>query len=220
MVSYWKLDDDGSTATDSVGTNNGALINSPIWVTGNVVGALQFNGANRVMIADSDSLTTPDALTLEAWIYPTEEGEDNKAIVAKQDYQGISDGQEFGFIMYNGGGLQFHACPTGGCAVVGVDSNYVPVNQWTYLVGVWDSVSGVAKIYINSQEAPTIYSAPATGQIPNTPARASIGDYHSFDGTYGFKGMIDEVAIYNRSLTAEEILQHYDAGLIGQGYCG
>ena len=37
--------------------------------------------------------------------------------------------------------------------------------------------------------------------------------------SYEFRGLIDEVAIYSKVLTLEEIEQHYNNGLAGKGYC-
>jgi len=58
MVSYWNFDEtSGTVASDSVGTNNGTLVNGPVWTTGKVGGALQFNGVDdHVSIPDSQVL--------------------------------------------------------------------------------------------------------------------------------------------------------------------
>ena len=45
----------------------------------------------------------------------------------------------------------------------------------------------------------------------------SPSDYCSGDNHW-FNGLIDEVAIYNRALIADELIQHYNNGLLGKGY--
>ena len=46
-ISYWKFDErSGTTAYDSIGTNDGSLINGPTWVLGQVGSALDFDGVN------------------------------------------------------------------------------------------------------------------------------------------------------------------------------
>jgi hypothetical protein len=39
------------------------------------------------------------------------------------------------------------------------------------------------------------------------------------DGGYRFEGILDEVAIYGRALSASEIREHFGVGLEGVGYC-
>lgn len=68
MISYWKFDEgSGITAYDWVGDNHGTLYGDAVWTTGQVDGALSFDG-NRdyVMIGDKDSLE-PQELTLCFW---------------------------------------------------------------------------------------------------------------------------------------------------------
>ena len=77
MVSYWKFDEgSGTIATDSVGTNDGTLTTGPVWSSGQVDGALSFDGIDdRITIPDSESFNLgADDFTIETWF--------------KSDYQG------------------------------------------------------------------------------------------------------------------------------------
>jgi hypothetical protein len=71
MVSYWKFDEDsGTIATDSVGTNDGTLVNGPVWTSGQVDGALSFDGVDDyVSVPDSDDwyFGTGD-FTIDLWV--------------------------------------------------------------------------------------------------------------------------------------------------------
>ena len=74
LISYWKLDDAmGVVATDSVGPNDGTLVNGPVWTAGQVNGALDFIGNNEsyILVPASPSLKPTSAITLEAWIKPS-----------------------------------------------------------------------------------------------------------------------------------------------------
>ena len=72
MVSYWKLDESsGTTAYDSVDTNDGTLVNGPVWTTGAVDGALSFDGVNDyVEIPHSNGLDITDNLSVEFYPFP------------------------------------------------------------------------------------------------------------------------------------------------------
>ncbi len=60
LIAHWKLNEStGSTATDSVGTYTGTLVNSPAWEPndGKIGGDLDFNGSNtEVTVADNNNL--------------------------------------------------------------------------------------------------------------------------------------------------------------------
>ena len=63
MVSYWKFEEDnGTTAYDSVGSNDGTLVNSPTWTTGIIDGALSFDGVD-------DFIEVPYSSTLDIGTY-------------------------------------------------------------------------------------------------------------------------------------------------------
>jgi len=46
-----------------------------------------------------------------------------------------------------------------------------------------------------------------------------FGIYDNKNSIYAYKGLMDEIAIYNEILTPDEISQHYQNGLAGEGYC-
>ena len=73
LVGWWKLDDGtGTTALDSTGNkHDGTLVKDPVWTTGKVGGALEFNGTdNFVRIPDDPALTfaASKSYTLAAWV--------------------------------------------------------------------------------------------------------------------------------------------------------
>jgi hypothetical protein len=81
----------------------------------------------------------------------------------------------------------------------------VPLNQWLYVVWTWDGT--LNKIY---QNGVLVASASNLNNVPYTHAALSIGSYHQ-TGAEFFNGLIDEVRIYNRALSAAEISAIYNA---------
>ena len=66
LVGYWKLDEtSGTTATDSAGTNNGAVTGA-IWTTGKLNNALSFNGTSNYV---SVPRMNYEEITVSAWFY-------------------------------------------------------------------------------------------------------------------------------------------------------
>src|SRR5262249_4839009 len=91
LVDYWKFDEvSGTVAADSTGTNNGTLTNGPVWTTGKVGRALQFNATDngndsddpRVVVGKDFTLSLP--FTLSAWVNPTDFN-DYRGILSKRD---------------------------------------------------------------------------------------------------------------------------------------
>ncbi len=208
LVGYWNLDEATSTtAFDSSGnTNNGTLTNGPTWQSpSNCVSSscLSFDGSDDyVNCGNNASLNVgqpagSNGLTLEAWIKP------NSTVISDA---GIIDNNnlKYAFTYHNASKLYFYIHD--GSNFVVADMSY---GAWHYVVGTWDGTAGPnsMKLFIDgqlvAQKASSYDTTSANGPI-------YIGKRV---GKNSFDGLIDEVRIYNRALSAEEIKQHYQAGL-------
>jgi hypothetical protein len=210
MVSYWKFDD--CTAVDSVGVNNGT-ISGATCTTGRVGEALWFSGYDYVVVSDHESLN-PSYITVEAWVYPTNYGY-VRAFVTKKYHSGWAPP----WFTYQ---ISFFGYDPNANSAVRVNYDYAEhrirstnpllINAWNHVAGTYDGET--LKIYINGNlEGEN--TAPS-GPIDSQPTPLYIGHVQGTNNY--FYGKIDEVAIYNRALTGDEIQQHYQNGLNGQGY--
>ncbi|MCX8155615.1 MAG: immunoglobulin domain-containing protein [Verrucomicrobiae bacterium] len=83
-------------------------------------------------------------------------------------------------------------------------------NQWSHIALTYEESSGIAKLYINGEVVNSSF-------IGTEPPRTSLPIYlGSRQGFYGFKGKMDEFALYNRALTDEEVRRIYLAGSLGK----
>ena len=155
-------------------------------------GTFSFNGSNNYVVVTNNSLLQlPTTLTMEAWVKPTSSsGLGN--IMSKNENNGyrfrIQNGELWSYS--NGNGLAGGSVPNG---------------QWAY-VAVTMGPTGLTN-YVNGV-------ATATTATAYTPANVTNGDL--FVGAYGigselFHGSISSGKIYNRVLTAAEILQNFNA---------
>lgn len=209
MVSYWKFEEgSGPIAYDFVGYNDGTLIGAS-WASGKVGGALDFSGSDYVEVPNSEALN-PEHLTLELWTYPTSTGY----------YHSMAEKQLPGFAYpWAQYALNFWgntSIPNFNVAINNIAYNVVadepiPLNAWTYLAGTYDGET--LKLYVNGALVKTETSP--SGPIDSSPDLFYMGKPPS--NAY-YHGKLDEVAIYNRALTPEEIQQHYQNGLEGLGY--
>lgn len=78
-------------------------------------------------------------------------------------------------------------------------------NSWHHVVGTYDGT--VLKIYIDGNFENQEETGGKTISISSNPL--SIGNSHDNNTEQPLAGSIDEAAVYNRALTAEEILEHY-----------
>jgi len=208
IVGDWHFDENnGTIAYDSAFSpqNNGTLTNGPVWADGKYNPALGFDGINDyVSVNDSPSLdfSTANGITIEAWIFVDTWG-NWKDIVFKGDSSGSNTDFQLALVST---GFAWDGTLNGNWRTKYFNT---PQNtgQWIYVAVTHDT--NIVTCY---RDGVSIGSQVDAGNIYHSPHLLAIGR----EGTqnYGyFDGKIDEVRIYNRVLSAEEILAHYQAGL-------
>jgi hypothetical protein len=202
LVGWWKLDEgSGTTVLDSSGHgNNGTLRGNPQWVVGHDDDALQFDSVgDYVEVPHDASLTVDKEVTVMAWIYTgryNSSGGDWQAILAKSN-----DPRSYSFYTYVDGTLHFSA---GASPYVGSNSTgHVPLNEWAHVCAM--VVDGHHQFYINGEDAGTGGAGTVLPGAADT-ATFLIGISHEGNNNE-FLGMIDDVRIYNKALTQDEVKQ-------------
>ncbi len=191
----------GTTATDSSGNNNTGALNGATWTTGKYGGALNFNGSNTVQIPSAPSLNLTTGMTLAAWIKPSTSQTGWRTIMQKQaDAYFLNASKGTGTLLPAGGGT----IGSGGPIVSGTTTS--PVNAWTHIALTYDGTT--MRLYVNGTQ---VSSTAATGTIQTTTNPLWIGGNSPY-GEY-FQGAIDEARVYNRALTAAEIVAVRDNAL-------
>jgi hypothetical protein len=199
LVSWWAGENNG---LDNLGANNGTLVGGVGFTNGVVGDAFVFNGTNIVQIPDAPDLnyTGNSPLTVELWAYRTGTQTPMHIIGKKNPGCGTIEYQ-MGWDA-NNGGLSF-----GGNVDAAFTHSTLPLNAWTHLVGTFDGTTFL--FYTNG-----VLAGSGTGTLgPAVSAPLTIGDA---GGCPGFVGFVDEVAIYNRALSAGEIQAIYTAGSAGK----
>ena len=214
LAGYWAFNEgDGLAVGDrSSHTNGGSMENGPLWAAGKFGGALSFDGVDdRVVISNDASLDITGPITIEAWIKPAEpqeacDGEGrNRGVVAKCDGEAASENKCSWQFRYGAPGdcyLGFMFKDASGTYQWVTVGRSLAVDQWVHVAGTFDGAE--AKCYLDGIETD---SAPLAG-ILGSDARLFVGD-----GGYGtyFSGVIDEVRIHGRALSAAEVAAARDA---------
>ncbi|MBD3361425.1 hypothetical protein GF358_01405, partial [Candidatus Woesearchaeota archaeon] len=198
---HWTMDSkDGSNSTyayDISGYNNdGTSITSGTFTNeGRFKEGYDFDNG-YITVPNDESLKPEEEITVSAWIKPILEN-DREFIATK--WHGFSmelDSEDHAlFSTYIDGGQRYSG-----------DSTALPNNTWTHLTGVYSNADQTMRIYVNGIEKnSTQLTGLSTYNMSVDDTDLRIGSY----STYTWDGMIDEVRIYNRALSSDEILDLY-----------
>jgi hypothetical protein len=207
LVGYWPLDGD---ATDqSVNMNNG-VINGTTF-TANRLGvtnsACFFDGSGTYVGVPDASAFDVTNMTLAFW-FRLDSSTTARELVNKMGAEGtqsLSFGSEYGG---SDGKVYFRIC-TGGSLGTLTDlpsKTAIVTGLWYHFAGTYDGAA--MNIYINGVHE---NSTPKTGAIFNSAEEIKIGRYGYYSG-WVFHGAIDNVAIWGRALTSNEVSEVYGAG--------
>src|SRR3989338_6138358 len=197
LVSYWKLD---SNTLDRAGSNNGNIIGSLGNYTGKIKRAYHFSNNSYIDLA---TYTRSGEISVSSWInFDT----DSATLQTILDYAAVS------FSLIASIDSVFFWPNSGGDVHIITGLNLNP-SQW-YHMGVtynygYNSTHGKGIFYLNGEAKQTFFGTNSNG----TATGKSIGRY--VDGNY-FNGTIDEVMVYNKTLTSQEIGDLYNLTSYGQ----
>ena len=226
LIAMWSAE---GNAKDGFALNHGTLVNETSFATGIVGQAFSFDGVNdSVAIPQSPKLNPGNQVTIEFWMKadPTN---------AMNSYQGLVTSDFYGIEIANGFapgpvGVSFFISTDGGANVS--PSSYpdtatdngggavVSAGEWHHVAGTYDGTK--LQLYIDGQPwgVPSLASGAISPMLANSFVSIGAEDGRTICpdciGQRNFNGLIDEAAIYNRTLTAEEIESIYASGLTGK----
>jgi hypothetical protein len=197
-ASQTSMDTSGNGRDGRLGTSFMSDASDPIWVTGILGDALDFDGNNDFVALEDFDL--PADFTLMAWVYPTDaSGGTDRIIVNKHNDE----------IDFRIGGDGHFSAGFSGTRLTDTTFDFTALenrSRWYHLVYVFDGSGQMHRIYRNGVE---IQSAAATGTPLNTTNNLWFGRHSQFDfGT--FLGRIDQVRLYDRVVDLSEITEIYN----------
>jgi len=203
LVGYWNLDQgSGSIANDSSGYNNHGTIYGASWTSGKVNGGLNFDGFNDYVNCGNNATLDPTKeATIAAWV-------NFKKLPSTAGHIMAVAGRS-----YNGADLDMQAEPDNkfkfyigsGAPNVAISNTVAQADKWYHVVGTYQANSNI-KIYVNGTLDGTTSIGIARVHNPGT---FCFGASSYWGGRF-FNGTIDEVKIYNRALSAEEVKAEYE----------
>src|SRR3989344_4628219 len=208
LVGYWTMDGNnvnwatGAVTDSSRRGNTGTITNmATSTAIGKIGQALKFDGVNDYVNAGNGaSLNITDAITLSAWV---------KIIGAQPTYARIIAKSWVYYLQIDTNNTAVLGFQDGQPWIGVLGSRVLSDNTWYHIVGTYDKNGGATngRIYINGVLDNTLTS---TQPIQTVGSSVLIGAHSG--GLPGFHGLIDEVRVYNRALSAGGIKQLYNAG--------
>jgi hypothetical protein len=206
LVGYWNLDDEsisGTTVFDKSGLGGSGTINgNPITgVAGKINQAITYDGSGDfISIPNHAALNVngTTAVSVGAWMKLNSTSGPWRGIVSKgagQQYAITTNGTD-NYIHFETNQMSVS------CGALNTPNNSIVQNTWHHIMATYNGVS--KKVYIDGVERA---SSACTSTFNDNTQNLFIG---SDGGTEYFIGDIDEARVYNRALSATEILAQYN----------
>jgi hypothetical protein len=192
---WWKFDEGtGTIAHDFAGTNNGTIYGAT-WTTGKIAGALSFNGTSNYVGCGSGA-SNYDNITVSAWMKTSANG-----VLVSNRYNSGSYGTWY---TLSSTGIEIGDNSQGGYRSVTFNASTLN-GLWHHIVYTKDGTSHA--IYVDgSLDRSFTSNADISWSQP-----LYIGKRWNRTSNIGwFNGIIDDVRIYNRALSAGEVAQLYE----------
>lgn len=202
IMGMWLFDEGkGDAVKDLSGNRNDGKINSAKWVEGKIGKALEFDSTGSVEIPNNDSLNNVSEITIVAWVYLK---------------RGVTSGTWNALVgknPYTNGYLMWIEVPQEPCSLVYVGGRFdnrsgvqIDLNRW-YHLAYTRALKGEMNFYIDG--ALVKVGTSPQGAISTIPGPLSIAG----QSPQVLDGLIDEVAIFNVVLTADDIKSITTKGL-------
>jgi hypothetical protein len=193
LIDHWTFDDcSGTSATDSVGGNTANFTGSPSWTTGNIGAcAITWSGTGQYGVTAS-TISLPGQFTVSAWIKPNGTQVAFFRVVEQLfsnafSINGTSAATSYQFIMNNG--------PSGIGGTV--------TSSWTMVTAVFTTVPN---LYINGS-----FVGAGSASTSGFNKLLYFATYAGSPGSNLFKGDMDDVCIYTRALSAQDVTDLYNS---------
>ena len=222
MVSLWSFDEtDGDVFADTISGNNGTGAPSPAPVLGKVDGAQAFDGGDtavNVSAAAAFNWADNDSFSIEFWMKRESLPIGDNEVIAGRDDTGQSQMHWWVGLWQDGKAAFVLRGSNGKGTGTREDGEYLEGKQdlsdgiWHHVAVVRDAVAPENRLYVDGVLNDSFVIAYDAGEgFVSAIADLNIG-WLDLSSGFHYTGALDELAIYNRVLTAAEIAQHFNDG--------
>jgi uncharacterized repeat protein (TIGR01451 family) len=217
MFAYWKLDEtDEGTYYDFYDGHDGSCTDHcPSSSDGYIHGGQEFDGGStRIdVLTDADFEWGPDeSFSVEFWMKTSDEStcSENEVVI------GQFGGSRWWIGCEDGGVAAFYLRDTNGNTAY-VTATQVTGGAWHHVAAVQDADANELRLYVDGTSSPPV-ETDYGGNLGSSTVALNIG-WLDTPNPYYFDGVIDEVAMYHRAVSTEEIQQYYSEREERPAYC-
>jgi len=196
LVAYYPFEDNWQDLSGQ--DNHGTPAGGAGFVDGKIGRAADFDGSGDH--AGVDNFGSFDVMTVAAWVYRTGNTGTRESIVSYKEGTGVNQG--FVLCLNENGSSQYSRIwvQVNGTWRMAEQAVAIPLNTWVHLVASYDG--STIRLYRDGME---VASANYSGSMTNTGSQMTGIGVRASLNTHWFPGQIDEVRIYNRALSLNEI---------------
>jgi uncharacterized repeat protein (TIGR03803 family) len=196
LITWWRGEDNGA---DSAGSNPGTPLNGLSFANGKVCRAFSFDGIDDILQVNASAISPP--WSAEFWVNRQATTNDSAVLIGDNatalKLEQFPNVKKVGYTIW--GVKDFHF----------TNSAALPIGTWTHLVLVGSTTN--IQLYLNGAFVDSINT---NWTLP----RGTIGYDVARGNKKQLKGLLDEISLYNRMLTTNEIQTLFTAGPGGK--CG
>lgn len=209
LVAYWNFDEGkGSIARDCSGKGNDAKIHGAEWAKGIKGNALKFGGfiSDYVDCGNGASLDTK-TVSIEAWI--KRDIIDQRQAIYVDEIPDELDAKHFLWLEIHSSNRLLLLFGDGEKALDKYSTNTIEDTKWHHIVCIRDDANKRVTFFIDGVQDAGGWQNYEGNVISKGSLRMFIGKSNVPNFPCPFFGLIDELRIYNRVLSPEEIIVHY-----------
>lgn len=210
LVSYWKLDESSGNAADSVGSNTLTNVNTATFSAGKINNGISLSSSSSQYFTASDNASlniTGASFTISMWLKLTSQPATNTGFgfVGKRPtnagygllYRDLSGTKQINLVKFG---------------VIDQPINYTLSNDtWYHIVAV-QTVNTKWELFVNGTSAGSFSNGSSYNSASGSPMVLGATGDNMGGVIYFFNGLIDEVGIWSRALSAGEITTLYNGG--------
>jgi len=207
LVLYLPFDEGAGTVAKDVSSYNnpGTIVGNATWVPGPKGTALEFVSGSRVTIPEIPEYDVSAAVSLLAWV-KSSTVPNWARVIDKSQWQTTG----FDLVLTQGVGLPRLEFFVNNTTSLVDGTTVVADNEWHFIVGTFGNKT--LRVYTDGKMEGQAQSTGSVDMNPND-WPLMIGAETSSNGGQQYFGSIDEVAMYNRELSAEEVMEIFQGGM-------
>lgn len=216
LTAYWKLNEsEGPDYSDFMENHDASSSSSPTQTDGIIWKGQAFSGSSVITVpSHSDfSWAGTAGFTIELWVnYSTPAS--TEVFIGRDD---VSNSTQWWIGALSNGHINWLLRSSDG-TLLEIETSISYAGGWVHIVAVRDGDLGQNILYINGTAQTS--SITYTGNFSSS-ADINIGAFKNNNDplAYYYNGVLDDIAIYSRALSASEVTAHYENGDFDIGYC-